>query len=134
MKPLTHSLLIVAAGLAMPVLAADDIVLKNGERFDGQIQGLKDGQLEVLVFADYVAGIPAYKRLQVRLSTVRSIAFDGRNDFYSIVGKKDQLDFAHVREYSRGRFIADGHAPFPSASVKALVPSKPDTDSQQPPR
>lgn len=110
----------------MPAQAADDIVLKNGERFDGQIQGLKDGQLEVLVFADYVAGIPAYKRLQVRFSTVRSIAFDGRSDFYSIVKKNDDLVFAHVRQFSKGKFVLDKHDPVPLAAVKALVPSKPD--------
>jgi hypothetical protein len=126
MKTLTHSLLIAAAALAMPVLLADDIVLKNGEKFDGKIQGLKDGQLQVLVFADYVAGIPAYKRMQVRFSTIRSIAFDGRDDFYSIVKKNDELVFAHVREFSKGKFVLDKHDPVPLAAVKALVPSKPD--------
>lgn len=116
----------VAAAIAMPVLLADDIVLKNGEKFDGKIQGLKDGQLEVLVFADYVAGIPAYKRQRVRFSNVRSIAFDGRDDFFSIVKKDDDLVFAHVREFSKGKFVLDKHDPIPLSAVKALVPSNPD--------
>ena len=41
------------------LVMADEITLKNGRKLQGNIQGLKDGQLDVSVFSMYVAGHPA---------------------------------------------------------------------------
>jgi hypothetical protein len=117
----------LAGGLA----AADEITLKNGKKFDGNVQGLKDGLLDVHVFATYVAGHPAYKSEKVRFSNVRSISFDGRNDYFSIVRKNDDLSFGHIRDLSRGKFTVEGSDPIAASSVKALVPSKPNAEEEK---
>jgi hypothetical protein len=115
-------------GICFPggLAVADEITLKNGQKIDGNVQGLKDGLLDVHVFATYVAGHPAYKSEKVRFSNIRSIQFDGRDDFFSIVKKDDDLVFAHVREFTKGKFVLDKHDPIPISTVKAIVPSKPD--------
>jgi hypothetical protein len=110
---------------------ADEITLKNGRKLQGNIQGLKDGQLDVSVFSMYVAGHPAYTSEKVRLSNVRSIAFDGRDDYFSIVRKNDDLSFGYIRDLSRGKFTVDGSDPIAASSVKALVPSKPNAEEEK---
>jgi hypothetical protein len=130
-EKLMRCLAILCACLAGGLAAADEITLKNGKTFDGNVQGLKDGLLDVHVFATYVAGHPAYKSEKVRFSNVRSITFDGRNDYFSIVKKNDDLTFGYIRELSRGRFTVDGSDPIAAASVKALVPSKPDAQDKK---
>ena len=101
--------------------------MKNGQKISGNVQGLKEGQLDVDVFAGYLGGHPSYQTKKVRFSNVRSIKFDGRDDFFSIVQKDDDLTFATIRELSKGKFLLEGKEPIPASSVKALVPSKPDT-------
>ena len=118
---------LLAAGLA----AADEVTMKNGQKVDGNVQGLKDGLLDVHVFATYVAGHPAYKSEKVRLSNVRSIKFDGRDDYFSIVRKNDDLAFGYIRDLSKGKFTVDGQDPIPLSAVKALVPSKPDAQENK---
>ena len=118
---------LLAAGLT----AADEITMKNGQKVDGNVHGLKDGLLDVHVFATYVAGHPAYKSEKVRLSNVRSIKFDGRDDYFSIVRKNDDLAFGNIRDLSKGKFTVDGHEPIPLSAVKALVPSKPDAQENK---
>jgi hypothetical protein len=110
---------------------ADEITLKNGQKVDGNVQGLKDGLLDVHVFATYVAGHPAYKSEKVRFSNVRSIKFDGRDDYFSIVRKNDDLSFGYIRDLSRGKFTVDGSDPIAASSVKALVPSKPNAEEEK---
>jgi hypothetical protein len=113
------------------LVMADEITLKNGRKLQGNIQGLKDGQLDVSVFSMYVAGHPAYTSEKVRLSNVRSIAFDGRDDYFSIVRKNDDLSFGYIRDLSRGKFTVDGSDPIAASSVKALVPSKPNAEEEK---
>ena len=110
---------------------ADEITLKNGQKVDGNVQGLKDGLLDVHVFATYVAGHPAYKSEKVRLSNVRSIKFDGRDDYFSIVRKNEDLTFGYISDLSKGKFTVDGQDPIPLSAVKALVPSKPDAQENK---
>jgi hypothetical protein len=119
------------AALAITGLRADEIVLKNGQKVGGNIQGLKDGLLDVHVFATYVAGHPAYKSEKLRFSNVRSIKFDGRDDYFSIVRKNDDLAFGYIRDLSKGKFAVDGQEPIAASSVKALVPSKPDEQDKK---
>ena len=118
---------LLSAGLA----TADEITLKNGQKVDGNVQGLKDGLLDVHIFATYVAGHPAYKSEKVRFSNVRSIKFDGRDDYFSIVRKNDDLSFGYIRDLSRGKFTVDGSDPIAASSVKALVPSKPNAEEEK---
>jgi hypothetical protein len=113
------------------LVMADEITLKNGRKLQGNIQGLKDGQLDVSVFSMYVAGHPAYTSEKVRLSNVRSITFDGRDDYFSIVRKNDDLSFGYIRDLSRGKFTVDGSDPIAASSVKALVPSKPNAEEEK---
>jgi hypothetical protein len=117
----------IAAALFAAGLYADEIALKNGQKIAGHLRGLSDGQLEVDVFSGYLGGFPTSQSKKVRFSNVRSIKFDGRDDFFSIVQKNDDLTFATIRELSKGKFTLDGKEPIPASSVKALVPSKPDT-------
>jgi hypothetical protein len=105
---------------------ADEIAMKNGQKISGNVQGLKEGQLDVGVFAGYLGGFPSYQSKKLRFSNIRSIKFDGRDDFFSIVQKDDDLTFATIRELSKGKLTLEGKDPIPASSVKALVPSKPD--------
>jgi hypothetical protein len=115
-----------AAALCATVLPADEIAMKNGQKISGNVQGLKEGQLDVGVFAGYLGGFPSYQSKKLRFSNIRSIKFDGRDDFFSIVQKDDDLTFATIRELSKGKLTLEGKDPIPASSVKALVPSKPD--------
>jgi hypothetical protein len=105
---------------------ADEIAMKNGQKISGNVQGLKEGQLDVGVFAGYLGGFPSYQSKKLRFSNIRSIKFDGRDDFFSIVQKDDDLTFATIRELSKGKLTLEGKDSIPASSVKALVPSKPD--------
>lgn len=115
-----------AAALFVTIAPADEIAMKNGQKIEGNVQGLKEGQLDVGVFAGYLGGFPSYQTKKVRFSNIRSIKFDGRDDFFSIVQKDDGLTFATIRELSKGKLLLDEKDPIPASSVKALVPSKPD--------
>jgi hypothetical protein len=121
-----RSTALICCVLASGLVVADEITLKNGQKLDGNVQGLKDGQLDVGVFSGYLGGFPASKLQKIRFSNVRSIRFDGRDDYFSIVRKKDELTFGYVRDLSRGKFTVDGQDPIAASSVKTLVPSKPN--------
>lgn len=122
---------LICCVLVGSLAVADEVTMKNGQKVDGNVQGLKDGHLDVSVFATYVAGHPAYQSQKIRLSNVRSIKFDGRDDYFSIVRKNDDLAFGYIRELSRGKFTVDGQDPIAVSSVKALVPSKPDAEEKK---
>jgi hypothetical protein len=114
---------LLAAGIA----AADEVTMKNGQKVDGHVQGLKDGHLEIGVYTGQVfGGFPAMATNKLKFSNVRSIKFDGRDDYFSIVKKNEDLTFGYVRDLSKGKFTVDGQEPIAASSVKALVPSKPD--------
>lgn len=118
----------LAGGLA----AADEVTMKNGQKIDGHIQGLKDGALEIGVYTGQVfGGFPAMATNKLKFSNVRSIKFDGRDDYFSIVRKNEDLTFGYIRELSRGKFTVDGQDPIAVSSVKALVPSKPDAEEKK---
>ena len=121
-----RSAALICCVLACGITIADEITMKNGQKVEGNVQGLKDGQLNVSVFSMYVAGHPAYTSQNIRLSNVRSIKFDGRDDYFSIVKKNEDLTFGYVRDLSKGKFTVEGQEPIAASSVKALVPSKPD--------
>jgi hypothetical protein len=114
------------AALAMTGLHADEIALKNGQKISGNVQGLKEGQLDVGVFAGYLGGFPSYQSKKLRFSNIRSIKFDGRDDFFSIVKKDDDLVFAEALDLAKGKLTVKGHDPIPASSIKAIVQSRPD--------
>jgi len=119
--------------LATPALAiGDEITMKNGQKVDGHVQALKDGHLEVGVFTgQYLAGFPAMATNKLKFSNVRSIKFDGRDDFFAIVKKNEEVLDARVYELSKGKFQVDGHEPIAASAVKALVPSKPNEEGNK---
>ena len=119
--------------LATPALAiGDEITMKNGQKVDGHVQALKDGHLEVGVFTgQYLAGFPAMATNKLKFSNVRSIKFDGRDDFFAIVKKNEEVLDARVYELSKGKFQIDGHEPIAASAVKALVPSKPNDEGNK---
>ena len=119
--------------LATPALAiGDEINMKNGQKVDGHVQALKDGHLEVGVFTgQYLAGFPAMATNKLKFSNVRSIKFDGRDDFFAIVKKNEEVLDARVYELSKGKFQVDGHEPIAASAVKALVPSKPNEEGNK---
>jgi|APCry1669189000_1035189.scaffolds.fasta_scaffold185144_2 hypothetical protein len=119
--------------LATPALAiGDEITMKNGQKVDGHVQALKDGHLEVGVFTgQYLAGFPAMATNKLKFSNVRSIKFDGRDDFFAIVKKNEEVLDARVYELSKGKFQVDGHEPIAASAVKALVPSKPNDEGNK---
>ena len=113
--------------LATGIAAADEVTMKNGQKVDGHVQGLKDGHLEIGVYTGQVfGGFPAMATNKLKFSNVRSIKFDGRDDYFSIVKKNEDLTFGYVRDLSKGKFTVEGQEPIAASSVKALVPSKPD--------
>jgi hypothetical protein len=113
--------------LATGIATADEVTMKNGQKVDGHVQGLKDGHLEIGVYTGQVfGGFPAMATNKLKFSNVRSIKFDGRDDYFSIVKKNEDLTFGYVRDLSKGKFTVDGQEPIAASSVKALVPSKPD--------
>jgi len=114
------------AALAMTGLHADEIAMKNGQKISGNVQGLKEGQLDVGVFAGYLGGFPSYQSKKLRFSNIRSIKFDGRDDFFSIVKKDDDLVFAEALDLAKGKLTVKGHDPIPASSIKAIVQSRPD--------
>ena len=119
---------LLAAGIA----AADEVTMKNGQKVDGHVQGLKDGHLEIGVYTGQVfGGFPAMATNKLKFSNVRSIKFDGRDDYFSIVRKNDDLTFGYIRDLSKGKFTVDGQDPIPLSAVKALVPSKPDAQENK---
>ena len=119
--------------LATPALAVgDEITMKNGQKVDGHVQALKDGHLEVGVFTgQYLAGFPAMATNKLKFSNVRSIKFDGRDDFFAIVKRNEEVLDARVYELSKGKFQIDGHEPIAASAVKALVPSKPNDEGNK---
>jgi hypothetical protein len=113
------------------LVAADEVTMKNGQKVDGHVQALKDGHLEVGVFTgQYLAGFPAMATNKLRFSNVRSIKFDGRDDYFSIVRKNDDLTFGYIRDLSKGKFTVEGQDPIAASSVKAIVPSRPDQEEK----
>lgn len=120
------SALIAAVATWLPAAHADNITLKNGQKLEGSITGLKDGHIEMQVFSMYVGGYPATTASKVRVSNIRSIAFDGRDDFFAIVKKNDDVVDAQLRELANGKLKADGHDPISMSAVKALTPTKPN--------
>ena len=119
---------VLAAGIA----AADEVTMKNGQKVDGHVQGLKDGHLEIGVYTGQVfGGFPAMATNKLKFSNVRSIKFDGRDDYFSIVRKNEDLTFGYIRDLSKGKFTVDGQEPIAASSVKALVPSKPDEQDKK---
>ena len=119
--------------LATPALAiGDEITMKNGQKVDGHVQALKDGNLEVGVYTgQYFGGFPAMATNKLKFSNVRSIKFDGRDDFFAIVKKNEEVLDARVYELSKGKFQVDGHEPIAASAVKALVPSKPNDEGNK---
>ena len=76
----------------VPLLAthptlADKVTLNNGQSFDGKVAGLDKGKLKVQVSGGYVAGFATSQEQEVRVSNIRTIAFDGDDDYYSVVLK-----------------------------------------------
>lgn len=126
-----RTLVAAAVVLAAAGIQADEITMKNGQKVSGSIEELKDGQLSFGVFAGYLGGYPATQTQKVRFSNVRSIAFDGRDDYFSIVRKNNELTFGYIRELSRGKFTVDGSDPITASSVKALVRSKPNAEENK---
>ena len=123
---------LVCCVLAGSLAVADEVTMKNGQKIDGHIQGLKDGVLEIGVYTGQVfGGFPAMATNKLKFSNVRSIKFDGRDDYFSIVRKNDDLAFGYIRELSRGKFTVDGQDSIAVSSVKALVPSKPDAEEKK---
>ena len=119
--------------LATPAIAiGDEITMKNGQKVDGHVQAMKDGHLEVGVYTgQYLAGFPAMATNKLKFSNVRSIKFDGRDDFFAIVKKNEEVLDARVYELSKGKFQVDGHEPIAASAVKALVPSKPNDEGNK---
>ena len=119
--------------LATPAIAiGDEITMKNGQKVDGHVQAMKDGHLEVGVYTgQYFAGFPAMATNKLKFSNVRSIKFDGRDDFFAIVKKNEEVLDARVYELSKGKFQVDGHEPIAASAVKALVPSKPNDEGNK---
>jgi hypothetical protein len=110
---------------------ADEVTMKNGQKIGGHVQGLKDGVLEIGVYTGQVfGGFPAMATNKLKFSNVRSIKFDGRDDYFSIVRKNKDLTCGYIRELSRGKFTVDGQDPIATSSVKALVPSKPAAEEK----
>jgi hypothetical protein len=130
--PMLRSLALLVV-LATPALAiGDEITMKNGQKVDGHVQALKDGHLEVGVYTgQYFAGFPAMATNKLKFSNVRSIKFDGRDDFFAIVKKNEEVLDARVYELSKGKFQVDGHEPIAASAVKALVPSKPNDEGNK---
>ena len=126
-----RSLALICCVLAGSLAAADEITMKNGQKVEGKVRGLQDGQLEIAVSSGYLGGFPSFTAQKLRFSNVRGIKFDGQDDYFSIVRKNDDLAFGYIRELSRGKFTVDGQDPIPSASVKALVPSTPDEQDKK---
>jgi hypothetical protein len=117
----------LAGGLA----AADEVTMKNGQKVDGHVQALKDGHLEVGVYTgQHFGGFPAMATNKLKFSNIRSITFDGRDDYFSIVRKNDDLTFGYIRDLSKGKFTVDGQDPIAASSVKAIVPSRPDHEEK----
>jgi hypothetical protein len=86
------------------LVAADEVTMKNGQKVDGHVQALKDGHLEVGVFTgQHFAGFPAMATNKLKFSNVRSIKFDGRDDFFAIVKKNEEVLDARVYELSKGK-------------------------------
>ena len=79
----------------------------------------------------YFAGFPAMATNKLKFSNVRSIKFDGRDDFFAIVKKNEEVLDARVYEMSKGKFQVDGHEPIAASAVKALVPSKPNDEGNK---
>ena len=117
--------------LAGGLVVADEVTMKNGQKVDGHVQALKDGHLEVGVYTgQHFAGFPAMATNKLKFSNVRSIKFDGRDDYFSIVRKNDDLTFGYIRDLSKGKFTVDGQDPIAASSVKAIVPSRPDHEEK----
>lgn len=123
----TLSALVAFAGISCGLAEADQVVMKNGQKTEGQITGMKDGQLELQVPSGYLAGLAATSAQRIRFANVQKIIFDGRDDFFAIVKKNDDVIDAKVLELSHSKLKVEGQAPISSSAIKALVPTRPDT-------
>ena len=120
----TVFLFFVCAGLPCGLVQADQIVMKNSQKMEGNVTGMKDGQLEVQVPSGYFAGLAATSGHRIRFANVQRIVFDGRDDFFAIVKKSDEVIDAQVLELSNSKLKVDGHAPISTSAIKALVPTR----------
>lgn len=113
------------ASFFMPVVAllvhtaaADTLTLKNGSDVNGQVSKYSKGQIEVFVPSGYVAGVPSSSGKEFRMSNVRTIQFDGRDDYYSFVLKNGEVVEGEATSFSKGEFVVTGSKPIKFAAIK----------------
>ena len=114
------------AGLPCGLVQADQVVMQNGQKMEGNVTGMKDGKLEVQVPSGYLAGLAATSAQRIRFAKAQRIVFDGRDDFFAIVKKSDEVIDAQVVELSKSKLKVEGHAPISTSAIKALVPTRPN--------
>jgi hypothetical protein len=108
--------------------AADTVTLKNGEKIEGHVQKYDKGTLVVQVPAGYVSGFPTTSGHKVRMSNVRTIAFDGNDDYFSIVLKNGDTADGAFGSFSKGEFEIPGSKPVKFSSIKAFSQSSRPAD------
>jgi hypothetical protein len=108
--------------------AADTVSLKNGEKIEGQVQKYDKGTLVVQVHSGYVSGFPTTSGQKVRMSNVRTIAFDGNDDYFSIVLKNGDAADGAFGSFSKGEFEIPGSKPIKFSSIKSFSQSSRPAD------
>ncbi len=112
--------------------AADTVSLKNGEKIEGQVQKYDKGTLVVQVHSGYVSGFPTTSGQKVRMSNVRTIAFDGNDDYFSIVLKNGDTADGAFGSFSKGEFEIPGSKPIKFSAIKAFDRSSRPVDKNAP--
>lgn len=103
---------------------ADVVTLTNGQSVDGGIEGLSDSRLLVRVNGQLIA-FPASPKQGIVVSKVRSISFDGIDDYFVVTLKSGESLEGIAGGFSKGGLIIGTNDPIRLTAIKELTRSKP---------
>jgi hypothetical protein len=97
--------------------------LTTGQSVNGEVEGITQGKLKIQVSAGYVAGLAATQSQELRVSNIRTIAFDGRDDYYKVILKNGEIVEGTASALLKGRLHISGSEPIRISTVKELIPT-----------
>jgi len=87
----------------------DSITMKNNTQLRGDVSKCLKGQLTLRGPGPYLGGRPTSADTNVPVSNVRSIVFDGKDDYFSVILKDGEVSDVQLTGFSRGEFaVASG--------------------------
>lgn len=112
---------VLSALLSCSLIRADEITMKSGDKFSGQVRRMQDGVLSLAVPTNRVdAGLTVYNSQKFRFANVRSVTFDKMQDRFEITLKGGDKLEARLDQIADGKLFIPGHNPIRLSSVKSF--------------